>query len=239
MQTGDGCSMAASAVWGRCTKVDPGTNRTDDCNQFEPTLGNERKCECCEHHRSHYETPEQVASRIAAALVAASGNVNVASPVRLQAVSTVPIARSSPRLTAKRLSLGGDSPALKRSRDDPGPSRNVDAVEGDTAADRQEKAWKGKVKVEPRIEEVVKEDKINPKIPEKLKQFWDRLVKEYPHAEHGEYKLFRNAEGVWMVLCELCKEKKPKGYDTGHNYSLSNFKKQHFLTKHHQTKLTE
>jgi hypothetical protein len=73
MQAGDGCSMAASAVWGRCTKVDPATNRTDDCNQFEPTPGNERKCECCEHHRSHHETPEQVASRIAAALVAASG----------------------------------------------------------------------------------------------------------------------------------------------------------------------
>jgi hypothetical protein len=27
-----------------------------------------------------------------------------------------------------------------------------------------------------------------------------------------------------MVVCELCKDKKPKTYDTGHNFSLSNLK---------------
>jgi hypothetical protein len=51
--------------------------------------------------------------------------------------------------------------------------------------------------------------------------------------------LFQNEAKVWMVKCELCEGKKPGGYDTGHNYSLSNFRTQHFKTKHHQSKLAE
>lgn len=209
--------MVASGVWGKCLKIDPTTLRTDDCQQFEPTPGKERFCECCEHHRSHHQAPEDTAfaanQRLNTPVKEAGGSVQSGIPVR-----------SSPRLAAKRLSLGG--------ADSPDPKRKKDELAAEEPAVGSERALKGKVKIEPGVE-------AGPDPPKALLDSWKKLVKELPMEENGEYKLFCNKDGVWMVLCELCKEKKPQGYDTGTHNSLSNFKKQHFKTKYHGSQLAQ
>ncbi|GAQ78082.1 hypothetical protein KFL_000070500 [Klebsormidium nitens] len=148
--------------------------------------------------------------------------------------------RSSPRLAAKRVSFGEVSPSLKRRREDtePQPGGVVD-LEDASAEDAENRSRKGKVKIEPGTEGANVEEKKGPTPPAKLLEFWEKLIKEYPHKEYGEYKLICDENGTWMVFCELCKDKKPKGYDTGHRYSLSNFKKQHFVSKLHQSKLDD
>lgn len=226
-------ASAAGGTWGMCKKVDETTQRTDDCRQSEPMPGKERFCECCEHHRSHHETPQELVVRL--------GNARLATPIRSAsgacgtgAVSA--LVRSSPRLTAKRLSLGSNPLSLKRRRDDAGEQSDahavVDVAEDEVAGDAAGELRKGKVKLEPGTE-------ASPVIHKKLKPFWEKLLKEYPKAEFGEYDLKCGEDGTWMVVCKLCKDKKPKGYDTGHNFSLSNFKNQHFKSKLHMKKLGE
>lgn len=104
-------------------------------------------------------------------------------------------------------------------------------------SDATDRARKGKVKLEPGTEGDGESSK-SPAIPKKLQPFWEKLLKEYPKDQNGDYNLKCGEDGSWMVICELCKDKKPKGYDTGHNFSLSNFKNQHFKSKLHVNKLS-
>jgi hypothetical protein len=164
----------------------------------------------------------------------------LSTPARVQTLSGGSAPKSSPRLAAKRLSLDENSPVLKRRKDDVcgelGASGGaVGKAVGDEGAER---VWKGKVKTEPGLEAATVSKKV-PKRPEALQRGWDKLVKEYPKEEFGEYELTSSEESDWVVVCQLCKEKKPKGYDTGHNNSLSNFKKQHFKSKLHMAKLDD
>jgi hypothetical protein len=161
-------ASAAGGTWGMCKKVDETTQRTDDCIQFEPTSGKERFCECCEHHRSHHETPQELVVRL--------GNARLATPVRSAsgvcgtgAVSA--LVRSSPRLTVKRLSLGSNPPSVKQRRDDACEQSDahamVDVAEDEVARDAADKLKKGKVKLEPGTE-------ASPLIHKKLKPFWEK-----------------------------------------------------------------
>jgi hypothetical protein len=203
--------------WGRCL------NGTDRCQRFYPSDGKERVCECCGCHRNLHAPPGSSVSDVSDVL---------RTPVKSSVQASTGSLRSSPRLEAKRASEAGSSEKespLKRQKD------SHEVGEGNNSK------LSGGVKVEPSEQE----QKVNElksktrKPPTKLLTAWNLLVKAYPPDAVGQYELTQDEGGVWVVKCDLCKAKKPEGYGTDPNFTLSNFKNQHFKSKLHKDNLAK
>lgn len=220
--------MASSAtenreVWGPCLNEDEVTGKRDGCRLFDPCDDQPKKCDCCGCHRNKHQ-PIQTLWRPASDLL-----VTPARSIRRAAEVESPV-RRSPRLSSgKRPVVALEGSPVKKAR---GLADEGD--EDDLQEITSQKGLKSKVKIESGVA-----GPSSTPVPTKLQKFYDALVEAHPHSEYGPYNLFQNESKTWMVNCELCKGKKPGGYDTGFNLSLSNFKNQHFKSKLHLAKLAE
>jgi hypothetical protein len=205
---------------GSLPEIDEKTGRKDNCQLFDPSESNKKKRDCCGCHQNYHILPPEL--RPESALPQ--------TPVRLVAAASRSPIRRSPRILKREPDEGlGLSPSKRQKERDSDQDNEVEVKVGS----RPIAAGKGKHKTEAGPSK----EAAHP--PAKLQKHWDALVKDFPHADYGSYELFQNEQKVWMVKCELCITKKPGGYDTGYNHSLSNFRKQHFETSLHKGKLRE